>query len=136
MGIGVDDMLVRRRSTIVPTRDTGVVTLVLLGITFGRVAGHLLVLLVSDEGDDGIVPSNHHPLYNLPLGLRRQHSLSAEPSAHGVRPRHLSQIMMPLQSSAIGVIFTPTFCIGDDSHFDSDPHSSVVLIRLFNLLGE
>ena len=70
---------------------------------------HVLVLLVSDEGDDGIVPPDHHPLYNLPFGLRHHHSLSADPSAHRVWPRHLSQIMMPLWSSVISVIFTLTF---------------------------
>ena len=123
IGIEVDTTLVRRRSVIIAMRHTRVVALVLLGIGFGRVARHLLALLVSDEGDDEIVSSNHHPLYNLPLGLRHQHSSSAEPSAHEVQPQQLSQIMMPLQSSVIGVTFTPTFCIGDDSRFDSDPHS-------------
>ena len=61
MGIGVDDTLMRRRSTIIPTRDTGVVTFVLTGIGLGGVVGHWLALLVSDEGDDGIVPSTTIP---------------------------------------------------------------------------
>ena len=84
---------------------------------------HVLVLLVSDEGDDGIVPPDHHPLYNLPFSPRRHHSLSADPLAHRVWPWHLSQIMMPLRSSAIGVIFVPVHCIDDDSCLDGGPHS-------------
>ena len=80
-------------------------------------------LLVSDEGDDGNVPLNHHPLYNLPFGPRRQRSLLMNPSAHRVRPQHLSHIMMPLWSSVIGVIFVLAYCIGDVSRLDGDPHS-------------
>ena len=57
LGIGVDDMLMRRRSTVVTLTNTRVVALVLLSIGLGGVVGHLLALLVSDEGDDGIVPS-------------------------------------------------------------------------------
>ena len=122
MGIGVDVMPRRNKRTII-TRDVGIVTLVLLSIGFGGVAGHLLVWLVSDEGDDGIVPLNHHPLYNLPFSPRCQHSLSVDPSAHRVWPQHFSQIRMPLRSLVIGVIFVLTFCIGDDSRLDGDPHS-------------
>ena len=120
VGIGIDNTLVRRRSTVIRPRDTRVVALVVAGIGLGGVVRHLSV---SDEGDDGIVPSNHHPLYNLLLDPRRQHSLSTDPSAHGARPRHLSQIMMSLRSLVTRAILTPTFCIGDDSRFDSDPHS-------------
>ena len=61
LGIGVDATLMRRRSTIIPTRDTRVVALVLTGIRLGGVVGYLLALLVSDEGDDGIVPSTTIP---------------------------------------------------------------------------
>ena len=61
VGIGVDDTLVRRRSMVIRPRDARVVVLVLLGIAFGGVAGHLLVLMVRDEGDDGIVPSTTIP---------------------------------------------------------------------------
>ena len=66
VGIGVNDMLVRRRSTIVPTRDTRVVTLVLTSIGLAGVVGHLLALLVSDEGDDGVVPSTTIPYITYP----------------------------------------------------------------------
>ena len=52
IGIGVDDMLVRR-STVIRPRDTRIVALVVAGIRLGGVLGHRLV---SDEGDDGIVP--------------------------------------------------------------------------------
>ena len=69
LGIGVDATLMRRRSTIVPTRYTGVVAFVLMGIGLSGVVGHLVV---SDEGDDGIIPQTTIP-YNLPLGPRRQH---------------------------------------------------------------
>ena len=47
-------------------------------------AGRHVLLLVSDEGDDGIISPNHHPLYNLSLGPRRHHSLSVNPSARRV----------------------------------------------------
>ena len=66
VGIGVDDTLVRRRSTVIRLRDTREVALVLLSIGLGGVAGHLLVLLVSDEGDDGIVPSTTIPYITYP----------------------------------------------------------------------
>ena len=66
MGIGVNDTLMRRRSTIVALTNMGVVALVLLGIGLGGVAGHLLALLVSDEGDDGIVPSTTIPYITYP----------------------------------------------------------------------
>ena len=108
---------------IVTMTNMGVVAFVLLGIGLGDALGHSLVLLVSDEGDDGIVPLNHHPLYNLPFSPKHQHSSSADPLAHRVWPQHLSQIMMPLWSSAIGIIFVPILGIGDDSRLDSDPHS-------------
>ena len=65
VGIRVDDTLVRRRSTVIRLRDTRVVALVLLGIMFGGVAGHLL-MLVSDEGDDGIIPSTTIPYITYP----------------------------------------------------------------------
>ena len=61
VGIGVDDTLVRRRSTIVPTRNPRVVALVLTSIGLAGVGGHWLALLVSDEGDDEIVPSTTIP---------------------------------------------------------------------------
>ena len=66
VGIGVADTLVRRRSMVIRPRDTRVVALVLLGITFGEVAGHWLTMLVSDEGDDGIVPSTTIPYITYP----------------------------------------------------------------------
>ena len=46
VGIGVDDTLVMRRSTVIRPRDTRVVALVVAGIGLGGVLGHLLV---SDE---------------------------------------------------------------------------------------
>ena len=58
VGIGIDDTLVRRRSTVIRPRDTGIVALVVMGIGLGGVLGHWLV---SDEGDDGIVPSTTIP---------------------------------------------------------------------------
>ena len=58
LGIGVDATLGRRRSTIITPRDTRIVALVLLGIGLGGVLGHWSV---SDEGDDGIVPSTTIP---------------------------------------------------------------------------
>ena len=67
MEIGVDDTLVRRRSMVIRPRDMRVVAPVLLGITFGGVAGHWLVMLVSDEGDDGIVLSTTIPYITYPL---------------------------------------------------------------------
>ena len=54
-GIGVDATLRSKKRAIIP-RDMGIVALVLLGIRLGGVAGHLLAWLVSDEGDDGIIP--------------------------------------------------------------------------------
>ena len=42
MGIGVDDALVRRRSTVIRPRDTRVVALVVAGIGLGGVLGHWL----------------------------------------------------------------------------------------------
>ena len=64
MGIGVDNTLVRRRSTIIRPRDTRVVALVVASIGFGGVLGHWLV---SDEGGDGIVPSTTIPYITYPL---------------------------------------------------------------------
>ena len=58
MGIGVDDTLVRRRSTVIRLRDTRVVAFVVAGIGLGGVLGHWLV---SDKGDDGIIPSTAIP---------------------------------------------------------------------------
>ena len=45
LGIGVDATLRRKRSTIVATRDMGVVMFVLLGIGLGRVVRHVLVIV-------------------------------------------------------------------------------------------
>ena len=93
VGIGVDTMRVVDVRRIIP-RYVAIVVFVVVSIRAGGVVGHLLVLLVSDEGDDGIVPPNHHPLYNLPLGSRHQHSLLVDPLAHRVWLQHLSQIVL------------------------------------------
>ena len=65
VGIGVDDTLMRR-STIVTLTNMGIVTLVLTSIGLGGVVGHWLALLVSDEGDDGIVLSTTIPYITYP----------------------------------------------------------------------
>ena len=65
-GIGVDVTMGSNKRTIIP-RDVGIVALVLLSIGLGGVAGHLLVWLVSDEGDDGIVPQTTIPYITYPL---------------------------------------------------------------------
>ena len=122
VGIGRGATRVVDARKIIP-RYVSIITLVGVSIRMGGVRRHSLVLLVSDEGDDGIIPPDHHPLYNLPLSLRHQHSLSADPLAHRVWPQHCSQIMMPLWSSVFGVIFVPAYCIGDDSCLDGNPHS-------------
>ena len=85
VGIGVDDTLVRRRSTVIRPRDMRAVTLVLLGITFGGVVGHWLAMLVSDEGDDGIVPSTTIPYITYPSArdvstVRQRNPRPTEPS--------------------------------------------------------
>ena len=63
VGIGVDNTLVERRSTVIRPRDTRVVALVVAGIGLGGILGHWLV---SDEGDDGIVPSTTIPYITYP----------------------------------------------------------------------
>ena len=113
MRIGVDTTRVVDMGRVI-TRDVVEVA------NIARQARRHVMLLVSD---DGIIPPNHHPLYNLPFCLRHQHSLSADPSAHGIWPWQLSQIMMSLWPSVISIIFVPVLCIGDDSCPDGDPHS-------------
>ena len=54
IGIGVNAMRVADVRRVI-LRDVRIVVLIVASI-LGRVGRHLLVLLVSDEGDDGIVP--------------------------------------------------------------------------------